>query len=141
MPVQDPTLSNSRLPKPDDRAMVDWVRRLFIPSYRSSTAVRYAVVVFFLRWAAEPGLREHSPLVLFTLAVVASSIRGGVGPGLLATALGAVGAVFFFPPSFTFVILPEYRETAIFQIGLFLVAGVAMSWLGGELRGRRWQAE
>jgi PAS domain S-box-containing protein len=89
----------------------------------------------------EPELQEHSPLLLFTLAVVASSIRGGYGPGLLATALGAMGGVYFFPPTHAFAIEAAYLHTAVFQLTQFLVAGGVMSWLGGELRTKRWQVE
>src|SRR5581483_2233998 len=127
--------------------MVDTVRRLFIPPDRSSTVVRYGFAVccfifaFLLRLIIEPRLGEHSPLLIFSLAIVASSIRAGVGPGLFATILSTVGALYFLQPVHALAIQPAYLETAIFQLGLFIVVGGAMSWLGGEVRRSRWQAE
>jgi PAS domain-containing protein len=75
------------------------------------------------------------------LAVIVSAIRGGFGPGVLATVLGAFGGLYFSPPGHRFTIAPGYAQTTTFQIALFLIAGGAMSWLGSELRKTRWQAE
>jgi K+-sensing histidine kinase KdpD len=78
---------------------------------------------------------------LFTLAVVASAVRGGLGPGLLSTVLGAFGGEYFFPPKGTFlVIAPEYLPVAERKLVVFLVVGVIVSWLSGELRHLRWEA-
>jgi PAS domain S-box-containing protein len=88
----------------------------------------------------DPLLHEQAPL-LFTLAVAVSAIRGGFGPGLLSTVLGAFGIEYFFPPKGTFIVIaPGYIRAAERQLVVFLVVGVIVSWLSGELRHRRWEA-
>jgi PAS domain S-box-containing protein len=89
----------------------------------------------------DPLLHEQAVLVVFTLAVAASAIRGGFGPGLFSTFLGAFGVVYFFPPKFTFfTIAPGYLPDAVSQLVVFLLVGVILSWLSGELRHLRWEA-
>jgi len=123
------------------------LRRLFFPETPSSAAMRYGLaaaaclLAFVFRLSIEPLLQEHSPLVMFTLAVAVSAIRGGFGPGLFATAVGSAAALYFFPHSATlFLLAPEYLATGIIQVTVFLMAGFMLSWLGGELRSLRWQA-
>lgn len=120
---------------------------LFFPETPASPAVRYTfaaaffVLAFFFRLLLDPALKEHSPLVLFALAVAVSAIRGGFGPGVLATVLGAFGSLYFFPPMAVFS-LPamEYRTTVAYQLVVFVIVGLILSWLGGELRRLRWNA-
>ena len=121
--------------------------RLFFPEAPTAATVRYTFAVvcfalaFVIRLALDPVLKEHSPLVLFALAVAVSAIRGGSGPGIVATLLGAYGSLYFFPPMGMFS-LPsvEYRPTVAYQLLVFLVVGLILSWLGGELRRLRWNA-
>ena len=105
--------------------------RLFFPQSPASAIKRYAfaaaccAVAFTSGLLLDPLLHEQALLLLFTLAVAASAIRGGFGPGLLATLLGAFGVVYFFPPKFTFfTIAPEYLPDAARQLAVFLVVGV-----------------
>jgi PAS domain S-box-containing protein len=121
--------------------------RLFFPQAPASALTRYAfaagccAIAFASRLLLDPLLHEEALLILFTLAVAASGIRGGFGPGLFATFLGAFGVVYFWPPKFTFVtIAPEHLTRAARQMAVFLVVGVILSWLGGELRRLRWEA-
>jgi PAS domain S-box-containing protein len=98
-------------------------------------------VAFASRLLLDPLLHGHALLLLFTLAVAVSGIRGGFGPGLLATLLGAFGIVYFFPPKFTFfTIAPVYLPDAARQLAAFIVVGVILSWLSGKLRQLRWEA-
>ena len=121
--------------------------RLFFPETPASPAVRYTFAAaffalsFFFRLMLDPALKEHSPLVLFALAVAVSAIRGGFGPGVFATVLGAFGSLYFFPPVAVFS-LPaiEYRPTVEYQLIVFFIVGLILSWLGGELRRLRWNA-
>ncbi|HEY1338501.1 MAG TPA: PAS domain-containing protein, partial [Bryobacteraceae bacterium] len=121
------------------------LRRLLFSDSRSSAAARYGFaavacgLIFLLRLSIEPLLRERSPLVLFTLAVAASAIRGGFGPGVFATFIGAVAALYFFPPA-GIAVAPEYVPTAAIQIATYFVVGLLLSWLGSEWRELRWQA-
>jgi PAS domain S-box-containing protein len=71
----------------------------------------------------------------------ASAIRGGFGPGIFSTALGAFGIEYFFPPKGTFIVIaPQYLPAAERQLVVFLVVGVILSWLSGALRHLRWDA-
>jgi K+-sensing histidine kinase KdpD len=123
------------------------VLHLFFPDSPAPAVVRYAfaavffVLAFFFRLLLDPALKEHSPLVLFALAVAVSAIRGGFGPGVLATALGAIGSLYFFPPMGVFSLpTAEYRTTVAYQLIVFVIVGLILSWLGGELRRLRWNA-
>ena len=121
--------------------------RLFFPEAPTSAVIRYTfaaacfALAFLVRLMLDPVLKEHSPLVLFALAVAVSAIRGGSGPGILAALLGAFGSLYFFPPMGVFS-LPavEYRPTVAYQLIVFLGVGLTLSWLGGELRRLRWNA-
>jgi PAS domain S-box-containing protein len=119
---------------------------LFFPQSPTSAPKRYAfavatcAVLFASRLLLEPLLQEQVPLLFFTLAVVLSAIRGGFGPGVLSTFFGAFLVVYFFPPKGVFVIAPEYLPAAARELGVFLVVGVILSWLGWKLRDLRWQA-
>jgi PAS domain S-box-containing protein len=88
----------------------------------------------------DPLLHQHALLLLFTLAVAASGVRGGFGPGLVATFVGAFGLVYLFPPKFSFTIAPEYLPDAERQLVAFIVVGVIISWLSGKLRQLWWEA-
>ena len=120
---------------------------LIFPQSRSSPAVRYSIAAaacfaaFFLRLAVDPVLQDHSPFVFFSLAVAASGIRGGFGPGILATFISALLAVYFFPPQgASFAVDPGYRSTAVFQLLVFLLVGFVLSWLSGSLLDLQWKA-
>ena len=104
-------------------------------------AVVCCAAAFALRFVIEPFLEEHSAFLLFALSIAVSAIRAGFGPGVFATILGAIGGLYFFPPvGEIFFIAPEFRLTFIVELSLFLVVGVILSWLGGELRRLRWKA-
>src|SRR5262245_15643079 len=60
------------------------------------TAIAATVAVFTIRFLLDPALGSVAQLLLFTLSVVAAAWHGGLGPGLLATGLGALLADYFF---------------------------------------------
>lgn len=63
---------------------------------------------------------------VYLAAVMFSTWRGGLGAGLLATALSAVlGAFFFFPPAYSFKIYGE----DLLQLGVFTLAALVISSL------------
>ena len=83
----------------------------------------------------------QAPLLLFTLAVAVSAIRGGVGPGIFSTILGVFGVEYFFPPKGTFLtIAPEYLTAGVRQMAVFFVVGIVVSLVSGKLRQLRWEA-
>ncbi|MGH9721636.1 MAG: PAS domain S-box protein [Bryobacteraceae bacterium] len=88
--------------------------------------MKYAVSIVtvlaavFVRRLMTPSLDEVSPFLIFTLAVVFSAWYGGLGPGLLATALSAA-AVLAAQPS-------AISATLVAHTILFLSTGVAVVW-------------
>ena len=59
-------------------------------------AILASLLILVLRSALSPTLGEVALLLPFVLAVILAAWRGGLGPGLLATALSAISGVFFF---------------------------------------------
>jgi PAS domain S-box-containing protein len=120
--------------------------RVFFPQSPAPAATGYAfaagcvAVAFASRLLLEPLLHEQAPLLLFTLAVAASAMRGGFGPGLFSTFLGALGCVYFVPPKGALSIAPEYLPAAAREMAVFFVVGAILSQLGSALRGLRWEA-
>src|SRR5262245_42423148 len=100
-----------------------------LPSKSSQyfVAIAATAVAFTARFVLEPALGDVAPLLVFTLSVVVAAWYGGLGPGLLATALGALlGIYFFIEPLYSFH-AKNFAER-IEQI-LFLVIGVSISIL------------
>jgi K+-sensing histidine kinase KdpD len=106
--------------------------RLFFPQSPASAATRYAfaagcgAVAFASRLLLEPLLHEQAPLLLFTLAVAVSAMRGGFGPGLFSTLLGAFGCLYFVPPIGGLSIAPEYLHDDAREMAFFLLLGLVM---------------
>lgn len=103
-------------------------------------AVAAVVATLVARTALTPWIGERPLLALFVIPVLVAAYAGGLGPGILATAMAAASTVYFvIPPthSFTFE-----RPGDIAQwFGLILV-GVFLSLLVAELkRTRRARAE
>jgi K+-sensing histidine kinase KdpD len=71
---------------------------------------------------------------VYLAAVMFSAWRGGLGAGLLATALSAVlGAYFFFPPAYSFRVYGE----DLLQLGVFTLAALIISSLSAASFCRR----
>jgi signal transduction histidine kinase/CheY-like chemotaxis protein len=89
-------------------------------SLRYFVAIAATAVAFTARFLLKSALGNIAPLLLFTLSVVVSAWYGGLGPGLLATALSLLlGDYFFIAES-----LAERMEEA-----LFLGIGISISIL------------
>ena len=68
-------------------------------------AAASTLLALFLRVAAAPWLLDRSAMMPFVVAVLISAWFGGLKPGLLATALGAVASAFFLlPPQYSLLI-------------------------------------
>src|SRR5215813_10681704 len=65
-------------------------------SLRYFVAVAATAVVFTARYLLKSALGDVAPLVMFTLSVTISAWYGGLGPGLLATALSLLLGDYFF---------------------------------------------
>jgi PAS domain S-box-containing protein len=79
----------------------------------------------------------HAPgdpptLVLFIIPIVLSSYLGGLGPGLLSTAIaGLTAAYFLLPPFYSFAIADPRNEI---QLYCMVLAGILVSMLVEKLR-------
>jgi len=71
-------------------------------------------------------LMEHSVFFLFLAAVAISALYGGLGPGLVATALSTVACDFFFLPANG---VPLSGPEEALRLTIFLSTGVIVSWL------------
>src|SRR5262245_5517661 len=83
-------------------------------------AIAATAVAFTARFLLGSTLGDVAPLLIFTLSVMVSAWYGGLGPGLLATALGLILGDYFF-------IAESFAERI--EEGLFLGIGVAISAL------------
>jgi signal transduction histidine kinase len=90
-------------------------------------AIAATAVVLTARFLLKSALGDVAPLLLFTLSVMVSAWYGGLGPGLLATALGALlGDYFFIEPFYSFRVNSHAERI---EEGLFLGIGIAISVL------------
>jgi two-component system sensor kinase FixL len=81
-----------------------------------------------------PALEGEASYLLFTPAVLIASIFGGLGPGILATALSlafntALNSSF-----------PDLSPPEMVRIAIFAVVGLGLAWLGETLRRTRIRA-
>jgi PAS domain S-box-containing protein len=99
-------------------------------------AVLATGVSLLIRLPLVPWLGYHAELMTFFPAIILSAYLGGLGPGFLATLLGAaIGAFFFLEPHYSFAI--RDLGTA-YGLGLFVLTGVVISGLMESLhRSRR----
>jgi two-component system sensor kinase FixL len=81
------------------------------------------------RFALNPVLQEEAPYLFFVPAVLVVASAGGLGPGLLATALGLVLGSFFNTSNFL-----NFTQAEVVNASAFAAIGVGMAW-GGE----QWQ--
>src|SRR3712207_2225979 len=77
-------------------------QRTWAPPMKHTPLLRYAiatlavVLVIALKVLLNPYITEQSPFLLLAAAVMVGAWFGGLGPGLLATALGVLAADYFF---------------------------------------------
>ena len=118
--------------KSSDGKIVSEIRS---PLLRYGIVVGVAGLALLLRVLLQPFLEQQAVFLLFTLSVMVSAAYGGLGPGLFATAgTAAVATFFFLGPAHSLSISPAEQEM---QIALFLVVGVATSWLADEFHWAR----
>jgi PAS domain S-box-containing protein len=72
------------------------------------------------------------PYLPFAAAVIVAARLGGIGPGLLATLLGAIAGSYFFISPEGYLLKPEPKQNL--RLLGFLVVGALLSWLADQLR-------
>jgi PAS domain S-box-containing protein len=114
------------------------MKRALDVSLRYGVAALAIGVVLAVKLLLDPWVTEESPFLLLAGAVVVSAWFGGLGPGLLATFLGALCAEYFYlPPEGSFTGL----GVAFLPLLLFTLQGLLISWLIEALRSARDRAE
>ena len=99
---------------------------------------RYAVAValvaagFGISLILGPSLYHRSPYLLFVPVVLIASGLGGLGPGLVATALGIVCVLT--------LVGGDLSASTIVNEAVFALVGIGVSWFGDYLRRTRIQA-
>jgi two-component system sensor kinase FixL len=95
------------------------------------TAIAIALVARFL---LSPILHDYSPYLIFVPAVLVAAGLGGLGPGLLATVLGALLGFFVRSTSI------DYSPAEFASLTLFVVIGIGIAWSGELLQRSRTRA-
>jgi two-component system sensor kinase FixL len=108
---------------------------------RSSSLTRYGLapvaiaVALAARVAFHPILQDEAPYLFFVPAVLVAAGLGGLGPGLLATALGLVLGSFFVGSGF-----PNFSQAELVNAAAFAAIGIGMAWGGEQLQRSRLRA-
>jgi PAS domain S-box-containing protein len=95
--------------------------------FHYGVAITVCLLALLLRLLLAPLLQENAPLLVFIIPVMISAWYGGIGPGLLATALSAtIGTYFFIEPALGFSVAGLAEPT---RITIFLTEGILISGL------------
>ncbi len=118
------------------RSIVDLnVLRIDSPFLRYGVAIFTVLLALMLTELIEP-LRERTPFPLFFAAVAVSAWYGGIGPGLLTTALSAlITEYFFLPKAEPFIIgLGNSIQVIVFVLVSILISSLdtARKWAEKE---------
>ncbi|MGE0535232.1 MAG: DUF4118 domain-containing protein [Pirellulales bacterium] len=105
-----------------------------LPARYAVSVIAIAMGVVLRTWFA-PYLEDRAPYVFFNIAVIVSAWWGGLGPGLLATALGAMLGAYLFIPN----VLAETKD--VLNCGMFALVGIFISVFINALHAARIQAE
>lgn len=113
------------------RSFVDAARRIRGNSVAAcGIAIAAVAIATLLRWALGPYLMEGVPFVSYFLAVLVTTLLGGLWPGLVALILSAISAwLLFIPPEFTFAL----TAPDLVSLLLFLLVGSAIVALAALL--------
>ncbi|HEY0323919.1 MAG TPA: PAS domain S-box protein [Pyrinomonadaceae bacterium] len=113
-----------------------------MPEVKRSPLFRYGLAILLVALAAAISWllqAEHArtPFAFFFIAVVAATLYGGRGPGLLTIALSALfSSYFILLPRFSFAIGYE----GLLQLGVFLFVALVISYLAERVRGAEQRA-
>jgi len=100
------------------------------------SAIAAVLVALLLRYLLNPVLGNQGPYLILTLPIVVAAMYGGLGPALLATALGTLIGTYLFierGAGLHDVLQPEN----VTRILIFVAIGVAVGLMGVQLRRSR----
>ena len=99
---------------------------------RYAVAVVAVGVAWLLRATVLTQAEDRSPFMAFGLAVLVSGLLAGAGPGLLATGLSSVVAVFYYlPPELALAVHDPFDGV---QLAFFVLEGFVAAAIGGLAR-------
>lgn len=108
------------------------------PWWRYGVALAVTALALLLRMGLDVEFVDSSPFLIFTPAVMLGAWYGGLGPGLVATAAGALACDYFLlKPNRGFDLDPQDLPRLI----LFIGVGIQISWLSGALHKQRRRVE
>jgi two-component system, LuxR family, sensor kinase FixL len=91
-------------------------------------AIGVTVLCFAVRRMLDPIVTAQATYIFFMPAILVASAVGGFGPGLVATALGVTGGLFFL------VDFPKPTSTEMASAAAFAAIGFGVAWFGGRVR-------
>jgi PAS domain S-box-containing protein len=94
-------------------------------------AVLLVAVSLAFRWLFRSWFGGNVPYMQFFPAILVAAWYGGLGPGLTATALSALAAMYLFVPPTG---LAARTAPDVMALGFFVAIGVGISWLNHRLR-------
>jgi DNA-binding CsgD family transcriptional regulator len=100
--------------------------------WRYPLAVALVAAAYATRELLLPGAGDKSPFQTFVVAALASGLIGGLGPGLLATVLGAMAASYRYLPPFEDLAVDAGAD--VLRLGLFMVEGLLAAVAGWAVR-------
>lgn len=99
----------------------------------------FVLIAAAVRWGLQPVMGAAPPYITFYLAVVAAAAYGGLGPGLLATAFGALlGAGLATLPVEKLQIGTPAEQV---RLVVYLLSGTAISWIAARMHDARRRAD
>jgi two-component system, LuxR family, sensor kinase FixL len=95
-----------------------------------AVAILLLVASLLVRWTFRTWFDGNIAYLQFLPAIMVAAWYGGLGPGLFATALSALAAMYFSLP----VALGVGGHADIMSLGFFVAIGAGISWLNHQLR-------
>ncbi|GLC26982.1 PAS domain S-box protein [Roseisolibacter agri] len=133
MPARDPArpAASADVTAEHERLTVRAARLRAHPAARYGAAVALVAVGTLATAGIGPEIETYTVNV-YVMALALAAWYGGLGPGLLGTALSVLALTYFFVPPY-FALFPLTRSDAI-RVALFAASGVTISWVSHLLR-------
>jgi PAS domain S-box-containing protein len=106
---------------------------------RYGSAVAAVGLALVLKLLLDPLIQQDSPFLLFFSAVMVAALVGGLGPGLVATALAAVVSNFFFLEPYYSLRIGDFGQAL--RVIIFVFEGVLVTALVTAMHAARRRAE